>query len=271
MFTIAKSIGHAVGVRFAPDNYVTPILRFGRFQRLEGPGFFRITPGVEEDLPHISIGIRTGRFKFAEVMTHDNITFHVHVCIRFIHDPRRAAAAIQSRIVRIPEAGLMAVVQDRTEQILRRRVSAFNADELCGHIAQNRIEQSIHRFLTSELEPLGITVPENGVILGKMKAPALFKQTMLQARRHQQIIEVLAACENADVAEQAIRAEFLNGLESHHGNLTLMSPIQGMMNLAAGALPAANGTSDRHPSPNGAPYKNGRPHKNGGNAAAAAD
>lgn len=264
MFTIAKSIGHAVGVRFAPDNYVTPVLRFGQFKRLEGPGFFRITPGVEDVLPHISIGIRTGRFKFAEVMTHDNIAFHVNVCVRFIHDPRRAAAALQSRIVRIPEAGLMAVVQDRTEQILRRRVSAFQADELCGYIAQNRIEQSIHRFLTSELDALGMTVPENGVILGKMKAPALFKQTMLQARRHQQIIEVLAACENSDVAEQAIRAEFFNGLEGHHGHLTLMSPIQGMMNLATGALPTSNGAYGSHPSPDGDRYKNGRSSKNSG-------
>ena len=54
MIGLAKVLGHAAGIRFAPDNHVVPVLRLGQYKRLEGPGFFRVTPGLEEVLRPIS-------------------------------------------------------------------------------------------------------------------------------------------------------------------------------------------------------------------------
>ena len=52
---------------------------------------------------------------------------------------------------------------------------------------------------------------------------------MLAIRQHEATLEVLRQYQGAQLVDQAIRAQFLTGLENHEGNLTVLSAVDGTM------------------------------------------
>ncbi|UCG12375.1 MAG: hypothetical protein JSU72_18065, partial [Deltaproteobacteria bacterium] len=82
-----RVLGLAIGIRFAPDNHVVPVLRLERYHRVEGPGFFRVDPLRERTLPPVKTSIHIGNFAFEEVLSRDNIPFRVTMTVLFTFDP----------------------------------------------------------------------------------------------------------------------------------------------------------------------------------------
>ena len=65
---IVNFVGRTVGIQFAPDNHIIPILRWGRFHRIKGPGYFWINRLSEETLSPINVGLQVGNFIFSDVL-----------------------------------------------------------------------------------------------------------------------------------------------------------------------------------------------------------
>lgn len=245
MRRIFISLAQGVGLRFAPDNHVVPVLRLEQFKRLEGPGFFGIIPLVERTLPPISTGIRVGSFTFSEILSRDNIPFTVQLTVLFTFDPRRSPAKVAAQLVRAPERVLLDIVRDYTSQALRRLASNVKAEDLGGQAEISGIERDLTRFLTAQLHILGLEpLKDGGVLIKETVAPDKFKRAMLDVRRHEATLRILAGYPELNLIDRTILAEFLSGLEDRAGNLTLLSSLYPL-------IPAPGETAPESPKQNG--------------------
>ncbi|MCP4428450.1 MAG: SPFH domain-containing protein [Chloroflexi bacterium] len=221
-------IGKALGIRFAPDNHVVPVLRLERFDRIEGSGYFWIKPFIEATLAPVSVGMKIGAYTFEEVLSQDNISFTVNLTVLFRFDPNLPPDQVLAQVVRLPAATLHNIVKDYASQGLRRLVSGFSAETLICETAMTHIERDLTNYLRAQLRVLGLVpLRKGGVLIKETIAPEKFKQTMLAVKQHQATLQALGAQPDENLIEQAIRAQFLTGLEGHGGNLTLWSSLDG--------------------------------------------
>jgi hypothetical protein len=229
MRRLISALGRAIGIHFAPDNHVIPVLRLERFNRVKGPGYFWIIPIVERTLPPINTGIRVTNFIFEEVLSHDNIPFRFHLTVLFSFDPALPSKKVTTQLIRASDGVLQSIVQDFTNQGLRRLASRFDAQELCGEAAISTIERDLIHYLRSELRILGLVpLRSGGVLIKETVAPDRFKHTMLNVKRHEATLHVLGSYREISLMDRAILAEFLTGLADREGNLTLLSPLDAM-------------------------------------------
>jgi regulator of protease activity HflC (stomatin/prohibitin superfamily) len=227
MKALAQSFGKFIGIRFAPDNKIVPVLRWEQFNRVEKGGYFWINPFIEEALPPISVGLQVGNFAFNEVLTADNIPFTVKLTVLFQFDPSLPPPSVLAQVVRLPANKLSDIVEDYASQGLRRLASTFTAEELGGKTAVSQIENSLRRFLKAQLNVLGLVpLRQGGILVKEVIAPEKFKQAMLHVHQHQATLQMLSHYPEK-LIEQAIRTDFLTGLEDHSGNLTLFSSLDG--------------------------------------------
>lgn len=227
MKSVVKFVGKLVGVRFAPDNHVVPILTLEQFNRVAKAGYFWINPFTEQTLPPISVGLQVGNFEFHEVLSCDNISFTIKLTVLFQFDPGIPSPRVLAQVVRVPAEKLRDIVKDYTSQGLRRLASEYKAEDLGGKTAVSNIETHLADFLRVNLHVLGLVpLRQNSLLIKEIIAPEKFKQAMLHVKQHQATLEILRSYPESLVA-QAIRADFLTGLEDNHGSLTLFSSLDG--------------------------------------------
>lgn len=220
---LLRVLGNVVGIHFAPDNHVVPVLRWERYHRVRGPGFFWIVPLMERTLPPVKTSLYVGNFVFEEVLSRDNIPFRVQMTLLFTFDPRSAVQNAVATLVRADDKLFLHIVKDYTNQGLRRLAAKFEAEELGRGPAMSIIEQTLTRSLIAEMRALGLVpLRRGGVIIKEIIAPEMFKRAMLNARRLESTLRALAPYPARHLVEQAIQAEFVTGLEYLEGDLTLM-------------------------------------------------
>lgn len=221
---LIKALGRLLGIHFATDNYVIPVLRWGRFNRVKGPGFFWTFPLIEQTLSPIKTSLHVGNFYFEEILTRDNIPFRVQMTVLFTFNPASALKSAAAMLVRGGDDLLQVIVKDYTNQGLRRLASRFEAEELCRGSAMSAIERNLTHLLTGEMRALGIApLRQDGILIKETIAPDKFKHTMLNVKLHEATLRVLASYRELNLIKQAIQAEFVTGLEDLEGNLTLLS------------------------------------------------
>lgn len=229
---LMRILGSLVGIHFAPDNHVVPVLRLGRYHRVKGPGFFWINPLIERALPPVKTSIHVGNFVFEEVLSKDNIPFSIKMTVLFTFDPAAAVKSAAAVLVRAGDDLLQIIVKDYTNQGLRRLVAKFDAEELCGQIAMSTIERNLARFLAAEMRALGLApLKRGGVLIKETIAPEKFKRGLLNAKRLEAILQALTRYPVGDLIQQAIQAGFVTGLEDLESNLTLLSTLSPLENV----------------------------------------
>lgn len=253
MKNLFATLGRLSGIHFSPDNHVVPILRWGRYHHVKEPGFFWVIPLIEQTLPPIKTGLQVGNFTFEEVLTKNNVPFKVHLTVLYNFSPNLAHDSAKPMLVRGGDELFRVIVKDYTNQGLRRLISQYDATELTGQEALPDIERNLTRLLTGAMRPLGIApLADGGVLIKETVAPQGFKQAILDARRLEALLYVLASFPLPGLVEQAIRAGFMTGLERLESNVFLsnlpsveMGQIHDWLNMAQ--------SSAR----NGAPNSNG--------------
>ncbi len=228
--SMISRIGKFFGGHFAPDNTVVPILSYGRFNRLAGPGHFYVKPMIEKTLNPIGLGIQVGNFKFDDVLSKDNIPFKMEMTVLFKFDPSLPHPSSLPQLVRLSPDDKMNIVRQYTSHGVRRLTARYDAEQLCNEEPMQEIERNLTHLLKVDLRPLGLfPLPNGGILIKEMVAPHKFQQTMLAVRQHEATLEVLRQYQEAQLVDQAIRAQFLTGLENHDGNLTVLSAVDGSM------------------------------------------
>jgi hypothetical protein len=129
-------------------------------------------------------------------------------------------------LVRAPDEIIQGIVKDYANQGLRRLASTFEAKDLGGELALSAIERNLTRFLTGEMRILGIApLKQGGVIIKETIAPEKFQEAMLNARRLETVLQLLAQFPVHGLIGQALQAQFVNNLENLEGDLTLLSTL----------------------------------------------
>lgn len=242
-----------LGIYFAPDNYVIPVLRWGLYHRSKGPGFVFTIPLIERALPPRKTSIYVGDYRFDEVMSKDNIPFKVRMTILFTFDPNQAVKNAAAVLVRA-EAGLLdTIMKDYANQGLRRLAARYKAEELTGELPMSAIERDLTHFLTAELNPLGMApLRSGGVLIKETIAPEKFKRGLLNAGRFEAMLQTLTGYHAlGNLIQQAIQAGLVTGLEDLDGQLTFLPELEGLrspraLDVSSYDMPVHNGYNGRN-------------------------
>lgn len=227
---LIRFLGWPFGLRFAPYNYVKPVLGWGRFRRW-GRGFFWINPLVEQTQPCIDTGMRKKSLAFSRVVTQDNIPFEFYLTIFFAFQPdsqvpRRELA---DRLIHLSEENklepaLHSLIEDHVSERLRGFISMIKAEDVCHDATRAHIKHDLIHYLRVLLHNLGATLIGEGVLVREIIAPEKFQRTMLDAEQHEVILRTLNAYKNQpELIDKAVEAEFLDSLEERRGELKIGS------------------------------------------------
>ena len=234
---LIKTLGRIVGLHFAPDNHLTPVLRLGRYRRVAGPGFFWINPLLSSTLPPVSTGVRVTKLLFTEVLSQDNIPFTVELTVLYTFDPAASLPNVAAQLVRAPTTVLDDIVKDYASQGLRRLASRYKAETLSSEDASGSIETNLTNFLRAEMTVLGLApLRKGGVLLKEIIAPEKFQRAMLVVRRLEAILAVLARHPADSLIQQMLQTEFVTGLSEIEGDLTLLSTLAPLESLPLDTL-----------------------------------
>lgn len=207
-----------IGLRFCPDNHIVPVFRWGRYGRVGQPGFFWINPILEETLSPVKTSLHVGDFNFSEVTSKDNIPFKVQLTVLFTFEPTAALKSAAAQLVRGGDRLLQIIVRDYTSQGLRRLVSRFEAEKLCAEATMKAIELELTDFLTGEMQILGLApLAKGGILIKDTIPPEKFKQTMLDVRHNEAILEVLRSYPVPELVQLLNQVIFANSLKDHSG------------------------------------------------------
>ncbi len=223
MKRLLSFLGRFMGLHFAPDNHVVPVLRLEQYHRAQGPGFFWIMPLLERTLPAVKTSLYVGPFFFEEVLSKDNIPFSVQLTVLFTFDPNAALKSAAAVLVRGDPNLLPGIVRDYTSQGLRRLASRYHAEILGNAATMSTIERDLARSLKAEMYALGIApLPKGGILIKETVPPVEFKRTMLDVKHDEAILEVLRNYPVPELVQLLNQVIFANSLKEHTGELALI-------------------------------------------------
>lgn len=225
MKNLPAALGKLIGIHFAPDNHVIPILHLGRYHRVRGPGYFWIIPLLQQTLPPVKTSLYVGKFVFEEVLSQENIPFKIKMTVLFSFNPALALKNAAAQLVRGGEGLLQTIVSDFTDRRLRRLVATFRAEELSADTVIAKIEAGLVHYLNYEMSSLGLKLlktKDGGAMIKEVVAPLDFKRTMLDVKHDESILEILLSYPAPELVQLLNQLIFVNSLKGRSGELTLM-------------------------------------------------
>ncbi len=215
-------LARLIGFHFVPENHKAAITRFGMYHRARGPGFVRVAPLIEKVENLVKLGVRLTTFTARQVFSSDGIPFDVELTVRYSFDPDSTSSRpIAAQLVRQPDHILESIVRDYAEKSLRRAVAQYSAEDICNGGPITDIEQRVTQGLRTQVRHLGLApmagsevapVVSSGVMIKEITPPPDFVETILTAKRHELILRVLTAYQEADV-DQALLAEWVRSFK----------------------------------------------------------
>jgi regulator of protease activity HflC (stomatin/prohibitin superfamily) len=136
------------------------ILRFGRFQRVRGPGLFLMVPLADRMAQVVDIRIRVTDFSAQETLTRDSVTVTVDaLCFWLVWDPQKA-------ILEVEDYTGAVVLSAKTA--LRNAISSHDLSTFLEHgeVIQRQIQEEVDRKTTEwgitiqHIEITDIQIPE---------------------------------------------------------------------------------------------------------------
>lgn len=223
--SLIQGLVRLLGFHFVPDNHVVPVLRGGLYHRVAGPGYFFVTPLFEEVKDPILTAIKGDTYNVTEVRTRDGISLTMKLTVRYRFDPKSLSQDMARKLLMAgPQPKTVAVLlADLVEHELRRLVGTRDLSEMWQSDVRDEIESSLAQSVAGQMKRLGVFLREQTPVIIKdiVTLPEL-TQAMQAAKRHQILLNVLRAYEEADV-DQALMAELVSGLSDNEGNVSIMA------------------------------------------------
>jgi regulator of protease activity HflC (stomatin/prohibitin superfamily) len=215
-------LARLIGFHFVPENQRAAVMRLGMYHRARGPGFVWVAPLFEKVENLVKLGVRLTTFTVKQVFSSDGIPFDIELTVRYSFDPDSTSSRpIAAQLVRQPDHILENIVRDYADQSLRRTVAQYSAEDICNGRPITDIEQRVIQGLQAQVRHLGLApmagrevapVAGSGVMIKEITPPPDFVETILTAKRHELILRVLTAYQEADV-DQALLAEWVRNFK----------------------------------------------------------
>jgi regulator of protease activity HflC (stomatin/prohibitin superfamily) len=175
------------------------VLRFGKFQRLIGPGLFWIIPLIDKVAIWIDQRVLTTSFNAEQTLTKDTVPVNVDAVLFWIvWDAKKAALEVENYINAISWAA---------QTSLRDIIGKTELSELLS--GREHLDKELQKVIDARTEPWGITIQSveiRDVVIPEILQDAMSRQA--QAERERQARVILGDAENqiaSKFAEAAIQ------------------------------------------------------------------
>jgi hypothetical protein len=184
------------------------VLRFGKFRRLSGPGFFMIFPITDKVTSFIDQRVRATDFSAETTLTMDTVPVDVDaIAFWMVWDAQKSILEVE----RYEEAVILSA-----QTALRNAIGRHSLAELLSE--RDRIGEEIQKVLTEKTDPWGITVQAieiRDIVIPKGLEDAMSKEAQAERERQARIILGTAETEIAEKFREASQ-EYLNNPTALH-------------------------------------------------------
>lgn len=191
-----------VGVLFVSAFRVAPqwervvVLRFGKFNRVAGPGWYAVVPFLEHAAMHVDHRVMTSAFSAEEALTADLVPVDVDaVLFWMVWDAKKACLEVEN----YPKAVLWSA-----QTAMRDAIGQQNLADLS--LRRKQIDRELQAIMSEKCEQWGITVISveiRDIAVPKELQDALSKEA--QAERERNARTILAEVEK-DISEMFVEA-----------------------------------------------------------------
>ena len=172
------------------------ILRFGRFSRIKGPGFFFIWPVIERIADYVDTRIRSTDFSAETTLTHDTVPVNVDaIAFWIIWDSKKAILELENYL----DAVILSAQTALRDAIGKHELATLLSE-------RDRLGHEIQEILEAKTSPWGITILSieiREIIIPKELQDAMSRRA--QAERERQSRVILGTAE-AEIAEKFAEA-----------------------------------------------------------------
>ena len=194
--SVAAGLVLATSVRIAPQWERVAILRFGRFNRIAGPGIYCCIPFAEYAAIHVDQRITTASFSAEAALTADLVPVDVDAILFWmVWDAEKACLEVEN----YPKAVLRSA-----QTAMRDVIGQLNLADIS--LRRKQIDRDLEDILGKKCEQWGVTVMSveiRDIMIPKELQDALSKEAQAERERNARII--LAEVEK-DISEMFVEA-----------------------------------------------------------------
>lgn len=194
--SVAAGLVLATSVRIAPQWERVAILRFGRFNRIAGPGIYCCIPFAEYAAIHVDQRITTASFSAEAALTADLVPVDVDAILFWmVWDAEKACLEVEN----YPKAVLRSA-----QTAMRDVIGQLNLADISRR--RKQIDRDLEDILGKKCEQWGVTVISveiRDIMIPKELQDALSKEAQAERERNARII--LAEVEK-DISEMFVEA-----------------------------------------------------------------
>lgn len=196
MTSVVAGVLAASCIRIVPQWERAVVLRFGKFNRVKGPGCFLCIPFVEYVPIHVDQRIMTSSFSAEAALTADLVPIDVDAVLFWVvWDTRKACMEVEN----YPKAVLWSA-----QTAMRDAIGKLNLAEIS--LRRKQIDRELEEALSEKCEEWGITVLSveiRDIMIPKELQDALSKEAQAERERNARVI--LAEVEK-DISEMFVEA-----------------------------------------------------------------
>lgn len=183
-------------IRVAPQWERVAVLRFGKFNRVAGPGLYALVPFAEYGAIHIDHRIMTSSFSAEAALTADLVPVDVDAILFWVvWDAEKACLEVEN----YPKAVLWSA-----QTAMRDAIGQVNLADLS--LRRKQIDRELQEVMSAKCEQWGITVMSveiRDIMVPRELQDALSKEAQAERERNARII--LAEVEK-DISEMFVEA-----------------------------------------------------------------
>ena len=183
-------------IRIAPQWERVAVLRFGRFNRVAGPGLYALVPFVEYTAIHIDHRVMTSSFSAEAALTADLVPVDVDAILFWmVWDAEKACLEVEN----YPKAVLWSA-----QTAMRDAIGQLNLADLS--LRRKQIDRELQEIMGAKCEQWGITVMSveiRDIMVPRELQDALSKEAQAERERNARVI--LAEVEK-DISEMFVEA-----------------------------------------------------------------
>jgi regulator of protease activity HflC (stomatin/prohibitin superfamily) len=206
--------GRLFGVRWVGDYELAVVYRMERYDKVMGPGYFRINPFTQTVRSVINVAPDFISTTVSGIQTRDALQLGVGMALAYVFDPRSIPRDNAALFVKWPREVRRAIVTDHTQRAMQVAMPDFFAEQVCRGEVFERIERKFLNALTSRLQPLALK-PLFGMVL-QVKVPSALQSRFEAVVQRAVNVQDLSNYEPYELT-QAMRTEALEAIQHMPG------------------------------------------------------
>ncbi|MFN8594976.1 MAG: SPFH domain-containing protein [Anaerolineae bacterium] len=214
VYRLLLRLGRPFGIRWVGDYELAVIYRLEQYDKVMGPGFFRINPFTQTVRSVISVAPDFISVPIPSVQTRDALQLDLSIALAYVFEPFSVPHEKIALFVKWPQLVRRAIVTDNAQRALQAAMPEFYAEQVCRGEVFVPLEQKFLAVLTSRLQPLALK-PLFGMVL-RVKVPLALQSRFEAVVQRGVNVQDLSQYEPYELT-QAMRTEAIEAMQAMAG------------------------------------------------------